>query len=295
MKAAREVRDDQIVAVVGISTVQEDLVPSVLDANDPQRRKWLVLGQGGHNMTQLNVYIRPLLDSTVRPRLVVLGVHRFMLRSNERDFLTDAAYTFAPIRHLRHLQLKLLAKDVSWLDRNHIKLEGETDLLVARATDYVRRAFALPMYHWYPVDSRPGDSWSDHFGTRATADYLTTQLDGFGKELNPGQFAPHNGQAEALQSLVGQLRARGSEVMFVLMPESSQLRSLAPPIAATRFSEAVAMASTPRAPVRVVDLRDLMPDEFFYDYAHLNDEGRSRLSELFGERISDQPVAKVSQ
>jgi hypothetical protein len=79
------------------------------------------------------------------------------------------------------------------------------------------------------------------------------------------------------------------------MPESSQLRNLAPPIVATRFSEAVARASTAQAPLQVIDLRESMPDELFRDYAHLNDEGRSRISALLGERLSDEPRAQTSQ
>jgi len=291
MEAAGDVRDDQVVAVIGISTVQEDLDPTILAANDAQRRKWLVLGDAGHNLTHLCVYIRPLLASAVRPRLVVLGIHQFMLRSDDRDSPSEVVGTSAVIQHLRHLQLRELARDIIWLDRNHHRLEDETNLLVARATDWVRRAFALPMYDWYPIDSHPGGAWTIHV-RRAPADYLTQQWEGFGRALKPDQFPVHNGQAEALQSLVDQLRARGSVVMCVLMPESSQLRDLAPPIVATRFSEAVARTSTPQAPLRVIDLRDSMPDELFRDYAHLNDEGRSRFSALLGERLSDEPRAK---
>jgi lysophospholipase L1-like esterase len=83
--------------------------------------------------------------------------------------------------------------------------------------------------------------------------------------------------------------------MCVLMPESSQIRSLEPPIAATRFSEAVARASTPQNPLRVVDLRDSMPDELFFDYVHLNDEGRARFSAFLGQRLNEQVMAKSSQ
>jgi hypothetical protein len=284
MKAAGAVRDDELVAVLGISSVEVDLDPAIVAANDPLHRQWLVLAESGHNFTQLALYSRALRASTLRPRLVVLGVHAFMLRSNDRDFSSDDA-PVAPLQHLRHRQLKLLAKDFSWLDRNHVRLEDETNLLVASATDQLRRAVGLPMYHWYPVDSQPGECWTFCFGNRGTADWVTQQWEGFRRVLIPEQFPAENGQLQVFESMVEQFRARGSDVVCVLMPESSQLRQIVPPIAQTRFAQAVARVSTPENPLRVIDLREAMPDDVYFDYTHLNPDGRVRFCTSFGGRL----------
>jgi hypothetical protein len=289
MESAGKVHDDQLVAVLGISTVECDLDPTILDANDPDHRKWLVLGESGHNFTQLKLYSRPLLDSSLRPRLVVLGVHAFMLRSTERDFSNDDA-PVAPLDHLRHHQVKLLAKDLSWLERNHVRLEDESNLLVELGTDRLRRILGLPMYHWYPVDTHPGDCWTFLSGEKGTADWVTQQWEGFSRILIPEQFPPTNAQTQALASMVEQFRARGSEVICVLMPETSQLRHLAPPIADTRFADTVAAISTPQNPLRVIDLRGMMPDDVYFDYTHLNPEGRAQFCKELGARVSDQPI-----
>jgi len=287
MEAAGSVRDDQLVAVLGISTVECDLDPTILDANDPLHRQWLVLAESGHNFTQLKLYSRPLLDSSLHPRLVVLGVHPFMLRSTERDFSNDDA-PVAPLAHLRHHQVKLLAKDLSWLERNHVRLEDESNLLVELGTDCLRRTVGLPMYHWYPVDSQPGACWTFLFGERGTADWVNQQWEGFSRILVPEQFPPTNAQTKALQTLVAQFQARGSKVVCVLMPETSQLRQLDPTIASTRFAETIARISTPENPLRVVDLRDFMPDDVFFDYTHLNPEGRVQFCKVLGGLVSDR-------
>jgi lysophospholipase L1-like esterase len=57
------------------------------------------------------------------------------------------------------------------------------------------------------------------------------------------------------------------------MPESSALRAIYPPVAQTEFDE---LAQKLR--LQVVDLRASMPDDLFYDRAHLNAQGRQRLS-----------------
>jgi hypothetical protein len=287
MQASGSVRNDQLVAVLGISSVEVDLDPTILAANDPQHRQWLVLAESGHNFTQLKLYSRPLLASTLVPRLVVLGVHPFMLRSSERDFSGDDA-PVAPLQHIQHHQFKLLAKDFSWLDRNHVRLEDESNLLMASWTDRLRSAVGLPMYHWYPVDTQPGECWTFLSGDKGSADWVTQQWEGFSRILIPEQFPAENAQTQALDALIDQFRARGSEVMCVLMPESAPLRGLAPPIAQTRFAEAIARVSTPQNPVRVIDLRDSMPDEDYFDYTHLSPQGRARFCAWLGSRIGNQ-------
>lgn len=286
LQAGGEVSDRQLVAIVGVSTTETDLDPGVLAATDPRKQKWLVVGTGGRNFTQLSLYSEPLLESAVRPRLVVLGIHPFMLRSDERD---EWDKSIDPVGHLRPLQPALLAKDFSWLDRNHGRLEDESNLLVLKATDRLRGILGLPMYHWYQVDDRPFDYWNAEYvvGDKAQDYFKATQWELFLRELVPGQFVPENGQPQTLRALVEKMRGRGSEVVCVLMPEGSQFRSLCPPIIAARFAEAVAAASTPQNPLQVVDMRASMPDAVFYDYVHLNQEGRLRFSRLLATRLSD--------
>jgi hypothetical protein len=287
MRAAGQVADRQLVAVVGVSTSQTDLDPGVLTASDPRKQKWLVVGTGGRNFTQLSLYSQPLLESAITPRLVVLAIHPFMLRSDERD---EWDRPIDPIEHLRQFQLSLLAKDFCWLDRNHGRLEDESNLLVLKTADRLRGLVGLPMYDWYQVDDRPFDYWNAEYvvGNKAGGDYLWTQRHMFQRELVPGQFVPDNGQPQALRALVEKMRARGSKVVCVLMPEGSEFRSWSPPIVAARFADAIAGAATPENPLRVVDMRQSMPDDVFYDYVHLNNEGRRRFSTLLVTRLADQ-------
>jgi lysophospholipase L1-like esterase len=95
--------------------------------------------------------------------------------------------------------------------------------------------------------------------------------------LTPSQFQSIDRQTGALRSMVSRLRAGGADVICVLMPETSRLRALAPPIVAEQFDRAIAAVSAD-GPLRLIDLRDKIPDDMFWDDAHLNPDGRRLLS-----------------
>jgi hypothetical protein len=285
MQAAGNASDDHLVAVIGMSSVKADLDPSVLGANDPLRRKWLCVGAEGRNITQVSLYARSLLASRLKPRLVVLAIHPFMLRATVRD---SWEHRFDPIGHLRQGERRLLVNDFFWLGRNQYTLEDEANFLADRARERVRSGVGLPFFDWYPIDNRPWDSWNKYVGAKAPEDYLENQREGFAAELTPDQFGPDNGQPQALRQLVKQIRDHGSDAICVLMPESSQFRALYPPVVVNGFGAAVAAASTPGRPVPVIDLRESMPDEMFYDYSHLNAAGRLEFSARLG-RLIPQP------
>lgn len=285
MRADQQATDAQLVAVVGMSTVKADLDPAIIVQSDPQRRKWMVLGAEGRNLTQVAIYCRPVLASQLRPRLVVLGIHPFMLRTNERETPLEQ---FNPITHLRHFQRRPLVDDFLWLGRNQFTLGDTANLLIERATERVRCASAVPIHEWYPIDSRPWDSWNRYVGARAPDEVWEREREVYQTELIPEQFNPQNGQPQALREVAARIRARGSEVVCVLMPESSQLRSLYPSVLASQFADAIASASPPGDPLRVVDLRAAFSDDLFFDCTHLNADGRLQISKLFAKNFGDR-------
>jgi hypothetical protein len=93
-----------------------------------------------------------------------------------------------------------------------------------------------------------------------------------------------NSQVKALAEVVHRFRQWGSRVVCVLMPESSEYRSLySPPIDAV-FDQALRFSAQGQA-IPVIDLRNALEDTFFYDYAHLNADGRGRLSAILPQTI----------
>jgi hypothetical protein len=71
-----------------------------------------------------------------------------------------------------------------------------------------------------------------------------------------------------------------------LMPITSDLRSWPPPEAMIAFTALIDEVSVGRA-VRVIDLRQAMPDAAFADYAYLNPAGREVFSGIVAERLND--------
>jgi hypothetical protein len=68
------------------------------------------------------------------------------------------------------------------------------------------------------------------------------------------------------------------------MPEPSDLRRLAPPAALNALRAAAADAGA-GAPLPIIDLRDTLGDDCFYDNAHANQKGREQLSAVLPAQI----------
>jgi hypothetical protein len=104
-----------------------------------------------------------------------------------------------------------------------------------------------------------------------------------------GKFGPQNyqtngEQAQALIRLIGKYKKIDAQVIVVLMPEAKNLRSWMPSEALQTLLADLDNAFPANA-IPVVDMRDAMPDTYFYDFGHLNWEGRKRFSYLFAETI----------
>ena len=74
------------------------------------------------------------------------------------------------------------------------------------------------------------------------------------------------------------------QIVIVLLPITSDLRGWLPPEANEQMMSLIDEVSVGRA-VRVIDLREAMPDDAFADYAHLNPAGREVFSRLLAERL----------
>jgi len=278
LKRSGQIDEQNLVAVIGLSPAREGLDPQILAASDPQNRRWLILGAEGRTFATLEIYGRTLTDSAVRPSLVVLAISQAMLHHDDHAEPVLASPRLLP-HHLRHLQLNHALLDTSWLYRNRDSLADEFTLLTYEAARCLRAALGLPMSATYAPEADPWSSWTAVFVPHADAAHMAAQWRGHQDLLVPDQFQSVDRQINALRQLVDRSRARGAEVDLVLMPETSRLRALEPPIVNERFAQALAAASD-GTPLKVIDLRSAIPDELFWDDAHLNPQGRKQLSTL---------------
>jgi len=274
MKRSGSVRDDHLIAVLGLSQVRHDMDPRALSANDPWHREWLVLGTEGRNFRQIALPSRVLIHSRLRPATVLL-----MLAFSQT--LPDAKYTADESLHmvltnLRHRQFWQAARDCSWLVRHRLMFLEEATLFHYEATRRVRNLFSLPMSVTYTPAFDPFAPWPK-LG-RDGGLIAPDEWEGRKAMMVARSFANMGENFQSLVDLVRDLRVMGSKVVVVLAPETSRLRDLYPAVAVDAFNEALDEASNGE-PLPVIDLRAVMPDAAFGgDDAHLNSEGREEFS-----------------
>jgi hypothetical protein len=276
LERAGQVNDQKLVAVIGLSPVREGIDPATLDAADPEKRDWLVLGAQGRTLATLEIFGRALADSPVRPKLVVLGLVPAMVHHDDSAEPFEASPRLL-LRHLRQHRVYHVLLDASWLLRNRDSLADESTLLIYESQRLMRSICRLPMSATYPPEKNPWTSWTAVTGEHASAAMTELQWEGHKMLLAPAQFRDVKRQIDALRNLVAELREHGSDVICVIMPESQRLRQIYPPIVEERFADAIA-AAREKEPLPVIDLRGDIPDDLFFDDAHVNPRGRQRLS-----------------
>jgi hypothetical protein len=176
------------------------------------------------------------------------------------------------------------AQLLTWFGRHNDALSNWAIMAAHHARLALNRQQPLHMDSIYRPLDNPWSVNSVLRGIRASADDLASQATGLRSGLRPERYSPRNLQVTALVDLVHRFRQRGSRVLCLLMPESSDYRSLYSPRIDAMFDDALSLSAHGQA-IPVIDLRATLEDTLFYDYAHLNADGRRRLSELLPHRI----------
>jgi hypothetical protein len=285
MQTDGELNPAYLVAVLGMSSVREDLDSAILGMHDPRHRSWLILGASGGNLTQLQQYSFTLTSSRLSPSVVVLGIHKSMLQDEEQVVPhADLHKLAAALLRGRVISAIREAGLLTWFGRHNDALSNWAIMAVHHARLALNRRQLLQMDAIYrPLD----DPWSvnSSYGSiRAAAADLASQAEGLRSGLRPERYSPLNPQVRALADLVHRFRQRGSRVLCLLMPESSDYRSLYSPKIDAMFDQALRFSAQGQA-IPVIDVRDMLEDTLFYDHAHLNPDGRRRLSELLPHKI----------
>jgi hypothetical protein len=256
-----KVDPQRLVVVIGGSAVRADLDPRTLEANDPLHRQWLILGGAGSTFLNLETQTRVFVDSSLKPGLIILGVHEKMLHRKDRRVHTSRAALFVA--------------DHSWLYDNREDLQAFTAIVLNRAANFQRRIFNLPMSAIYTPERDPWTADSTYASRRHDeSSSVEFEWRGLHGDFQLDQYESNDDEFEAFRRMVDELRAHGSRLVLVLMPEPARARSDQPPIVARQFEAAVASV----APLEVIDLRASGPEDLYFDPSHLNSEGRTRFS-----------------
>jgi hypothetical protein len=280
--------------VLGQSTTLRGIDPVILKQKARPRMRWLPLNGFGSSFVKLNFYAQTLLASKLRPTVIVLGLHETMLAGQDRrNVPTERGGTHPDTqRPNTKKDLPQRVKDLitsHWVraQRANINHFANTNLFELRLS--LHRALDSGAVGLFHPGGRPWRaSVREELPTRHEKRRMRQRAgwSDFGW-FDPQTYDTTNRHADAFRKLIAGCDRLGAQrIVIVLMPVTSDLRSWLPPEATQRMRELIDEVSVGR-PVRVIDLRDAMPDDAFADYAHLNPAGREVFSRLLAQRLSE--------
>jgi len=291
------VSNQPVMAMVGISNVREGIDLGVLSeaANAPT---WQFLGIGGAGlgMRDLAEHAQIVLDSDLRPRVVVLGLSLHQLLDPKPAGSGGPGDAAAAARrgivdYLKHGDLRNVASSLrAWLwfftRRQDVAIATDKGLLTAREWTFKHAGVKLPR----PKDAANNPfremikaGWPDHFSaaTLKEEEAFFERLGAF----DPAAYSEATGSTGKLASLVNAFEQRGTRVALLLMPDHPVLQRRIPEDARAALDRVVAQAGT--APT-ILDYRKFVADpDGFVDLAHLNTKGRTILSAAVGQALRE--------
>lgn len=266
--------------LLGLSTLREGVDHLALErALSSPRALLSVDGSGGHVDGLVYLSDRLLADPALRARWGVLLLHPMWLTGWAPALPTSGA-----------LLSRLRAH--SWLLSRWTPLSQRLKLLKVAGREAIHLdLLGRPLAQLYPPLEE--EQWFSPPAQRATQRsapaYRARQLAQW-RQLGKFDEARYRREGHAqgalLLELIAQLRARVDKLLLIEMPEAQRLRSALPPLAGALLAQLLDRAEAGAgAPVTRWSARALLPDEAFYDYAHMNREGRQRFTAELLKRI----------
>ncbi len=284
--------DDQpLVVLAGQSTLRSGISASVLQAEDDMECRYLIAGGAGGGLLHFLKTLEPLRRTSLKPDLVVLGLHYFYLLPDTSGVFFPGVQGPPAEQQSANSPLGRLTRGISNLIRSHSWLaERRGDFTTEFNWRFVDTRFQLAQFLGMPLPGEPIeniDPWADYFydTTREVPDRKAKMEEGAVQLTGKPEIYGRN--EELMGSLIesiGRLRARGSLVALLIEPENSILRAATPPEAHEALVAPIEKAF-PDSGVEIIDLIDLLPDTAFHDANHYNAVGREMLSRELARRI----------
>ena len=278
--------------ILGASVVRENFDPKIVSKAGDMGVRWTVFSNSGGCFKKMEYLSSPLFMSRVKPAVAVLGIYPTLLTGQ-----------LLPPHVRRQNQIG------NFMDIFSGNLKADLDRLLKKEWVFSKRRemndilkhslyrIRLRLFQWFELGPDalfaanpkidPFGADFKHYRTpRAPEHHLKRQMTFWNLYgwFDPRAYLARNGQAEALIRVIEDFQRRGTRVFIVLMPESTQLRSLEPP-EALQALESVLENAFPADTVPIIDMRNSMPEEYFYDFAHLNWAGRKLFSQRFAKTI----------
>lgn len=293
--------------ILGSSAAGRDIEPLLLEtaACLPIPSRWLSLYADGANTSDLRGLAELLAISGLRTKLLLLGLHPALLARSETYlsdstlFDTSAFWREFNLGHLTTAKQELEALTLILLNRIFSERTRISHQARVIASAWKRRLFTALGLCTESLFAADVDPWTvnlpganeqaegrndDPFHGVAARELpegpMREGLQGEVKDkgwFNPACYVADGPNARDMVAIISEARTRGTEVVILLLPERSDLRSRIPPEAMLCLKDALARSFGEDSPT-VIDLRDAMPDESFHDTLHLNKASRGQFT-----------------
>jgi hypothetical protein len=283
-------------ATLGSSPLEAAVDPTTWDAATAPLR-WVHLSGNAVNGNGLEGMGRILLGSRLKPQALVIGLNPGVLA--QADDYTDSfmddddRLDLSTMRnHIKTKQFSLLKDDVEHLvlaplnkvfpNRNRVGMAARYLALEGRLALFT--AMGVPTEIHFTPESNP---WVvTRYDEQHSTDYRKTQFYNHGRRgwYEPRYYSTSRPGFVALVGLVRRARQAHVPVMVVLLPEKREVRSAVPPEAVGTLKAAL-VQNFASDPPPLIDLRDLISDDYFSDVVHLNSKGSLIFSQRMGREL----------
>jgi hypothetical protein len=295
-------QNDPMGIMIGSSSIQCSVDPGLL--GDELRGSawptdWLVLYGGGVNAGDAADLARLALDGGLHPQYVVFSLNVGSVARSEGVLSDPIEPSFETMLHYLAERSILLARKeldktilVPWNRNfpNRTRINHWVRLGVFR--EKVRMMTALG-FHFDEMFAPARDPWRVSvdwmIGDHVPPSVIELQMAGWrGKGwFEPSSYADKPGTLRALIEITRELTNQGIHVWFVLVPEKSTLREAMPAEAKQSLQEALDHEFGGHAP-SILDCRDALPDDLFFDVAHVNREGKKVFTHYLATKLREQ-------
>lgn len=278
---AGELDEEKLIVFFGASTVRLGFDAEMLAKQDPLKRKWIVLGAAGVKFARLDPYVHSFINSSVKPKTVIIGIHRATFSHSSQKKLRKVPPKNEGVAYYKYLTIRMLSRH-SLLSHYKYVLDSTP---INAALFKLRTEIAGTMNHGmnsiFPQEEDLYDywEWSVVDGEHASAKHMKEQHANYLDFLRQENFGSlqSNPNVQVFKNLVDALREQGCQVVIALMPERSDMREMQKDVVARYWSKVFKEVSG-EDPLPVIDYSELIPDEDFFDLIHLNSQGIEALS-----------------
>lgn len=288
--------DRRLAAIVGISNTREGFDLGVLNERIGDNWRFLGVAGAGAGTPSIAENADILLESPLRPDLVVIGVMPIqMLDTLVVPSRAEALTGDKASSDLREV-LKNGVKTLFWsLDRRKdVSLAFERMLLQMRFG-----LFSVLGVDIATQDAR--DPWRPMMRIMGAERYPDSALEeglawaGSLQAFERATYAQSTEGPRVLARIIDDFRARGADVLVVYTPEHPRLGQRLPPDAVDLLNAKIANVRPLDRRCFILDLRAAVDEAGFVDLVHLNTRGSQIFSSRMAAEIGSLPPASTSR